>query len=98
MVIIPLDRTTGTRGPAGPAEHPLAGLIRSKNTVNILFKSLIDFVFATLAFWAIGYAFMFGSTAGGFIGTSGFLLDPTCAPDVFGLPVMSFWLFQLVLA
>ncbi len=75
-----------------------AGLTRSKNTVNILFKNLIDFVFATLAFWAIGYAFMFGSTSGGLIGTSGFLLDPTGAPDVFGLPVMAFWLFQLVFA
>lgn len=34
-----------------------AGLTRSKNTVNILYKNLIDFVFATLAFWAFGYAF-----------------------------------------
>ncbi len=75
-----------------------AGLTRAKNTVNILFKNLIDFVFATLAFWAIGYAFMFGSTAGGLIGTTGFLLDPTGAEDVFGLPVMAFWLFQLVFA
>ncbi|HRE26220.1 MAG TPA: ammonium transporter [Anaerolineales bacterium] len=75
-----------------------AGLTRAKNTVNILFKNLIDFVFATLAFWAIGYAFMFGTTAGGFIGTTGFLLDPTGGADVFGLPVMAFWLFQLVFA
>ncbi len=75
-----------------------AGLTRAKNTVNILFKNLIDFVFATLAFWAIGYAFMFGSTSGGVIGTNGFLLDPTGAEDVFGLPVMAFWLFQLVFA
>ena len=75
-----------------------AGLTRAKNTVNILFKNLIDFVFATLAFWAIGYAFMFGSTAGGIIGISGFLLDPSGAEDVFGLPVMAFWLFQLVFA
>lgn len=75
-----------------------AGLTRSKNTVNILFKNVIDFVFATLAFWAIGYAFMFGADAGGFIGTSGFLLDPTGQSDVAGLPVMAFWLFQLVFA
>lgn len=75
-----------------------AGLTRAKNTVNILFKNLIDFVFATLAFWAIGYAFMFGSTAGGVVGTTGFLLDPMGVEDVFGLPVMAFWLFQLVFA
>jgi Amt family ammonium transporter len=75
-----------------------AGLTRSKNTVNILFKNVIDFTFATLAFWAIGYAFMFGADAGGIIGTSGFLLDPTGQSDVAGLPVMAFWLFQLVFA
>jgi Amt family ammonium transporter len=75
-----------------------AGLTRAKNTVNILFKNVIDFVFATLAFWAIGYAFMFGADAGGFVGVSGFLLDPTGAEDVFGLPVLAFWLFQLVFA
>jgi Amt family ammonium transporter len=75
-----------------------AGLTRSKNTVNILFKNVVDFVFATLAFWALGYAFMFGASAGGFIGTTGFLLDPASSEDVFGLPVLAFWLFQLVFA
>jgi Amt family ammonium transporter len=75
-----------------------AGLTRSKNTVNILFKNVIDFVFATLAFWVIGYAFMFGADAGGIIGTSGFLLDPATAGDVAGLPVMAYWFFQLVFA
>jgi Amt family ammonium transporter len=78
-----------------------AGLTRAKNTVNILFKNTIDFVVATLAFWAIGYALMFGTDAGGLIGTSGFVLDPTAAGgqgDVAGLPVMAFWFFQLVFA
>lgn len=73
-----------------------AGLTRAKNTTNILFKNLIDFVFATLAFWAIGYAFMFGSSAGGWIGTSGFLLAG--GEDVAGLPLLAFWFFQLVFA
>ena len=73
------------------------GLTRSKNTTNILFKNLIDFVFATLAFWAFGYAFMYGSTAAGWIGTSGFFTDPTLG-DVAGLPVLAFWFFQLVFA
>ncbi|MBN2085995.1 MAG: ammonium transporter [Anaerolineales bacterium] len=75
-----------------------AGLTRAKNTTNILFKNLIDFVFATLAFWVIGYAFMFGSTAGGWIGTTGFFVSPAGAQDVAGLPLMAFWLFQLVFA
>lgn len=75
-----------------------AGLTRSKNTTNILFKNVIDFLFATIAFWAIGYAFMFGSDASGVIGASGFFLDPSNSADVAGLPVMAFWLFQLVFA
>ena len=73
------------------------GLTRAKNTTNILFKNLVDFIFATLAFWAFGYAFMYGSTAAGWIGTSGFFTDPTIG-DVAGLPVMAFWFFQLVFA
>jgi len=74
-----------------------AGLTRSKNTTNILFKNLIDFVFASLAFWAIGYAFMFGTSAGGFIGTSGFFISggEDFIPNV---PVLAFWFFQLVFA
>lgn len=73
-----------------------AGLTRSKNTTNILFKNLIDFVFATVAFWAFGYAFMYGSTAAGWIGTSGFFISG--GEDVVGVPVLAFWFFQLVFA
>ena len=36
-----------------------AGLTRAKNTINILFKNLMDFVIATLTFWEIGWAFMY---------------------------------------
>jgi Amt family ammonium transporter len=73
-----------------------AGLTRSKNTTNILFKNLIDFVFATIAFWAFGYAFMYGSSASGWIGTSGFFISG--GEDVVGVPVLAFWFFQLVFA
>jgi len=74
-----------------------AGLTRSKNTTNILYKNLIDFVFASLDFWAFGYAFMFGASVGGFIGSTGFFVDSKLA-DVAGLPVLAFWFFQLVFA
>lgn len=74
-----------------------AGLTRSKNTTNILFKNLIDFVFATVAFWAFGYAFMYGSTAAGWIGTTGFMVDASLG-DVVGVPGLAFWFFQLVFA
>jgi len=74
-----------------------AGLTRAKNTTNILFKNLIDFVFATLAFWAFGYAFMYGSSAAGWIGTDAFFVNATYT-DVVDVPVLAFWFFQLVFA
>jgi Amt family ammonium transporter len=73
-----------------------AGLTRSKNTTNILFKNLIDFVFASIAFWAFGYAFMFGTTMSGWIGTTGFFISG--GDDFAGVPVLAFWFFQLVFA
>lgn len=73
-----------------------SGLTRAKNTTNIFFKNVIDFVFASLAFWAFGYAFMFGASAGGFIGTTGFFVSS--GDDVAGLPLLAFWFFQLVFA
>ncbi len=48
-----------------------AGFTRSKNTTNILFKNLMDFVIGTIVFWAIGFGIMFGSKNGfmGWIGS-----------------------------
>jgi ammonium transporter, Amt family len=74
-----------------------AGVTRAKNTTNIFFKNLVDFMFATMAYWAVGYAFMFGASTGGFIGSSEFFVSAVSA-DVADLPVMAFWFFQLVFA
>lgn len=49
------------------------GLTRAKNTVNILMKNLMDFTFATVAFWLLGFGLMFGA-GNDWIGTSGFFL------------------------
>ena len=46
-----------------------AGFTRSKNTVNILYKNLMDFSIGSIAFWVIGFAIMFGPDHGGFIGS-----------------------------
>ncbi len=51
-----------------------AGFTRSKNTVNILMKNLMDFCIGSLAFWMIGFGLMFGVTNGVF-GTTGFFLS-----------------------
>ena len=66
-----------------------AGLIRSKNTTNYLTKSFMDFAIASLGFWAFGFAFMLGDTAGGIIGLTGWFLT---SGDYVG------WIFQMVFA
>lgn len=48
-----------------------AGFTRSKNAGNIVLKNLMDFVVASLAFWALGFGLMFGPDAGGLIGLGG---------------------------
>jgi len=52
-----------------------SGLVRSKNTINVALKNLIDFVIASLLFWAFAYGLMFGASAGWF-GTNGFFFSP----------------------
>ncbi|MCP4376702.1 MAG: ammonium transporter, partial [bacterium] len=50
-----------------------AGFIRSKNTCNILTKNFVDYCSASIMFFLVGYAFMFG-TGNDFIGWDGFSL------------------------
>ncbi|MCB0035345.1 MAG: ammonium transporter, partial [Anaerolineales bacterium] len=51
------------------------GLTRSKNNINVALKNLADFGFSTLVFWVFGFAFMFGVTRSGWIGTTAFMTD-----------------------
>ena len=68
-----------------------AGFIRSKNTCNILTKNFMDFCMASIGYFVVGYALMFG-TGNDFIGYKGwFLLN---AESSTGLPLYAFWLFQ----
>lgn len=70
-----------------------AGLIRSKNTVNYMTKSFLDFCIASLGFWAFGYALMMGGGgAAGLIGSEGFFLVNFKDADLVS------WLFQMVFA
>jgi Amt family ammonium transporter len=68
-----------------------AGFIRAKNTCNILTKNFIDYCSASIMFFLVGYAFMFGG-GGGFIGTNGFGLQGANNPS--DVPLWAFWLFQ----
>ncbi|MBS3821687.1 MAG: ammonium transporter [Planctomycetes bacterium] len=69
-----------------------AGFIRSKNAVNILTKNFIDYCSASLMFFLVGYAFMFGD-GNGFIGWSGWMLLDV-DPLVGTVQTRAFWFFQ----
>jgi Amt family ammonium transporter len=73
-----------------------AGLVRAKNTANVLMKNVLDFCFAALGYFMFGYAIMYGG-GGAILGTSGwFMVGATSPAD--GVPVEAFWLFQAVFA
>jgi Amt family ammonium transporter len=69
-----------------------AGFIRAKNTCNILTKNFLDFCMASLGFFLIGYALMFGN-GNGFAGAKGWCLL-SLEPTANGIPLYAFWLFQ----
>ncbi|MBU3015686.1 ammonium transporter [Poseidonibacter lekithochrous] len=51
------------------------GTVRTKNTINVAMKNLIDTVFGIIFFWIIGFGIMFGVDTSGLIGTNNFLID-----------------------
>jgi len=51
------------------------GTVRSKNTINVAMKNLIDTVFGIIFFWMIGFGLMFGSDVNGLFGYSDFFID-----------------------
>lgn len=67
-----------------------AGFTRSKNAVNILMKNILTISIGGIVYFAVGYAIMFGDSAGGFIGTSGFALS--------GVEDIAFFVFQAMFA
>lgn len=87
-----------------------SGFTRAKNAVNILMKNLLDFSMGSIAYWAIGFAIMFG-VGNAFMGTSGWFVPSetleagaATSTSVFSalewssVPTYAAWLFQLVFA
>jgi Amt family ammonium transporter len=68
-----------------------AGFIRAKNACNILTKNFLDYCVASVMFFLVGYALMFGA-GNGFIGLKGFGMSGADNPS--GVPTFAFWLFQ----
>ena len=73
-----------------------AGFTRAKNAGNIMMKNLMDFAMGGLAYWAAGFALMFGISTG-FVGWSNFFVnfDNTNIDGQWGY---TFWFFQMVFA
>ena len=74
------------------------GFTRAKNAANILMKNLMDFCIGSIAFWLIGFGIMFGASALGLFGTSGFFLSTANPSTGQGLWQFAFWMFQAVFA
>ncbi len=51
-----------------------AGMVRSKNTVNVIMKNYVDVCLGSIVFWLVGYGLMFGTNPSGWLGTDHFLL------------------------
>lgn len=84
-----------------------SGFTRAKNAGNIIMKNLMDFSVGSIAFFAIGWALMYGDSLAGFIGTSDFFLASAnpVLPDAVngvidnsGLFKYADWMFQAVFA
>jgi len=79
-----------------------AGSTRSRSAGSVFMKNLMDFCMCGLAFWAFGFALMFGGSqlasglgdGNALIGASGFFLSGE-ANDV---GTMALWFFQMVFA
>jgi ammonium transporter, Amt family len=68
-----------------------AGMVRSKNSINVAFKNLSDFTVSSALYATVGFGLMFGPTIGGWIGS-----DPTLALTTTSGSLLAFFFFQMV--
>lgn len=54
-----------------------SGLVRTRNSINVATKNLVDFFASSAIFWLFGFALMFGASAGGWFCRSEFMFGPT---------------------
>ena len=67
-------------------------IFRSKNTVNILIKNMVDVLIGGVSYWAIGWGLSFGRGTSSIIGLGEYFsygIDPNIYP---------LWFFQFVFA
>jgi Amt family ammonium transporter len=79
-----------------------AGSVRAKSVTNVLTKNVMDFLMCGLAFWAFGFAIMFGGSelrsgladGNDLFGSSGWFLSG----DAYDAGTFELWFFQMVFA
>ena len=69
-----------------------SGLTRTKNSINVAIKNLIDLGISILFFWACGYAFIFGTSFIGIVGSDRFFFNP----ELFTAGEIIFFIFQMM--
>ncbi|CAG9000927.1 MAG: Ammonia channel [Candidatus Celerinatantimonas neptuna] len=69
------------------------GFTRAKNAANIMMKNMMDFCIGSLAFWAVGFGLMFGTTNGLFGTTDFFFSGASGNSEAWNY---AFWMFQVV--
>lgn len=74
-----------------------AGSTRMKNAGHIAGKTIFTVSVASLVFWAVGWAFIYGESAGGFIGITDFFYGDASVPEEGLSPAVDF-MFQLAFA
>lgn len=74
------------------------GFTRAKNAANIMMKNLMDFSVGSIAYWAVGFGIMFGTSALGLFGKDGFFLNTANPATPEGLWQFAYWIFQAVFA
>lgn len=68
-----------------------SGMTRSKNSINVAIKNLVDLGISVCFFWCFGYAIMFGADQAGLFGSSGFCISIENDPKL-----AAFFLFQMM--
>ena len=56
------------------------GLVRTKNNLDVAMKSASAVCAASAAYWIVGFALMYGPSAGGWFGTRGFTTGAAVDP------------------
>ncbi len=70
------------------------GFCRAKNNTNLMTKNLMDMAVGSLAYFVVGFGLMYGASAGGLVGTNGWLMSGS----FYDVTMYRDFMFQVVFA